>query len=542
MSTISAFKSGSHSHDAKAFRLKYKGKKAHGVPLHNKQLVTESVKDRKEPAEIHRKLTAMSPDTNVSLQQLQTVSSNLKRKLLSALDGNTIGDLHRWLDANALNENSGEDEVGVLPGWDANGPENLLDNAADVTFVLSTKNLLKNATKQASGSLPTFVDVDQTYKVLINNYPMSVVGTVDISHKFFLIGVGISRLEDEPSITAMLQTIKGALLSFFEFVWKAEYGMADRAGAIANAFQKVFPGSPVFPTIKLAKCYFHVKKGLEDNSHRFKSSQHFAQFVADCKDIAGFDTEDQFVYALELLKLKWQSREKDAVLWFFSQWGSGNYRNWFSGFTTAGLPNTNNSLERFNGALKKYLTRKQRYSLSRLLVACQDELSYQSILSRKVDFATIPVLDRPRWIEAQIWAKNLQGKFLATKKPAEGCFFVPSSACLKLLTDVTLNSIRGAYDLYRSSVSPLEGEKFNSFVSRRQSFWKLQPVHTPISPFGFYSCNCPSYLQYATCKHALGLGILNNKFLVPPGWKGNMLEDKGKRGRPRKVKHCLAKI
>ena len=63
--------------------------------------------------------------------------------------------------------------------------------------------------------------------------------------------------------------------------------MADRAGVIANAFQKVFPSTRVFPTIiiTLAKCYlsFHVNKGLEDNSHRFKSSQHFAQFVADSK-------------------------------------------------------------------------------------------------------------------------------------------------------------------------------------------------------------------------------------------------------------------
>ena len=112
---------------------------------------------------------------------------------------------------------------------------------------------------------------------------MSVVGTVDMNHKFYLIGVGISRFEDEPSITAMLQTIKGALLSFFDFVWKQEYGMADHAGVIANAFQKVFPGTGVFPKITLAKYYFHVNKGLEDNSHRFKSSQHFAQFVADSK-------------------------------------------------------------------------------------------------------------------------------------------------------------------------------------------------------------------------------------------------------------------
>ena len=47
-----------------------------------------------------------------------------------------------------------EFEVAVLPGWNANVPDNLLDNAADVTFMLSTKNFLKAALKQASGCLP----------------------------------------------------------------------------------------------------------------------------------------------------------------------------------------------------------------------------------------------------------------------------------------------------------------------------------------------------------------------------------------------------
>jgi len=99
--------------------------------------------------------------------------------------------------------------VGVLPGWNANGPDNLLDNAADVTFMLSTKHLLKAVLNQASGCLPSnsFVDVDQTYNFLKNNYPMSVAGTEDMNHKFYLIGLDISRFDDEPSITAMLQSL-----------------------------------------------------------------------------------------------------------------------------------------------------------------------------------------------------------------------------------------------------------------------------------------------------------------------------------------------
>ena len=72
----------------------------------------------------------------------------------------------------------------------------------------STKHLLNNAVKQASGNLPLFGDVDQTYKVLKNNYPLSVVGTVNINHKFYLIGAGFSHFEGGPSISLMLETTK----------------------------------------------------------------------------------------------------------------------------------------------------------------------------------------------------------------------------------------------------------------------------------------------------------------------------------------------
>ena len=62
-----------------------------------------------------------------------------------------------------------------------------------------------------------------------------------------------------------------------QFEWKPAFGMADCAGAIANIFQEVFLGTDVFESIKLAKCYFHVKKGLEDNEHHFKSRENFEQ-------------------------------------------------------------------------------------------------------------------------------------------------------------------------------------------------------------------------------------------------------------------------
>ena len=70
-----------------------------------------------------------------------------------------------------------------------------------------------------------------------------------------------------------------------------------------------------------------TKKALEDNKHHFSSTDHIEKFVKVCKDIGSLDTVEQFVFALQLLKQKWQSHEKKAVKWFFEEWGTERYRN-----------------------------------------------------------------------------------------------------------------------------------------------------------------------------------------------------------------------
>ena len=89
---------------------------------------------------------------------------------------------------------------------------------------------------------------------------MTVVGTVDANHKYHLAATALSRHEDEAANTLILQTIKNALKHLINFDWNPECGMADRSQAISNSLSSVFE-----PSIKKAKCYFHVKKGLYDH-------------------------------------------------------------------------------------------------------------------------------------------------------------------------------------------------------------------------------------------------------------------------------------
>ena len=159
----------------------------HGIPNHHKSMLDDGVKARLEPAELHRKLTLKSPQTAVTLQQVQTYAKTAKKHLYRGLADNTIGSLFTWCQEHELPDTAAPNQFGVLPGWSATGPDDLLSDAADVCFVLSTPNLLKNAIRQSSGHLVSFLDIDQTYKLCDNGYPVTVIGTVDANHKFSLV-------------------------------------------------------------------------------------------------------------------------------------------------------------------------------------------------------------------------------------------------------------------------------------------------------------------------------------------------------------------
>ena len=508
-----------------------------GLPPVLKPIVSEGVKDGLLPAQIHRKIIGQYPKAakKVTLAKVQTAAKHQAKKLLSSLKGNTIGDLYAYLSENTLSGSSEKHQFGVLKGWKANGPEDVMSEAAGICFVMTTKNLLQNVRRQALSGLVSFVDVDQTYSLNEKGYPVTVVGTVNRNHNFKLVAVGVSRYENEVANKLILDTIEGGLKELINFEWSPKVAMSDRAGAISNAFKALFTCA----TPKLAKCYFHVKKGLKDNKWRFSSEKNYEQFEKDCSALGAFDQEDEFLHGLRLLDKKWRSREKAAMDWFLEEWGTELYRCWFSGFTPAGLPNTNNAVERFNRALKTYVTSHQRLSFSKLITKFKRELVYQSLLSKSSDFPAVPLLNRQAWGKAQLWYKFNKTNILECRN---NMFFVPTLSLrkkLKQTNSLSRKNLTEAFHSYDCSASPLPNENFDKYLKRRRSFWKIQKTEPSSTAPGSFSCNCPKYLQKATCKHSLGLSIGYNFVVVPPNWKCNSIEALKQRGRPRKVKKFM---
>ena len=226
--------------------------------------------------------------------------------------------------------------------------------------------------------------------------------------------------------------------------------------------------------------------------------------------------------------------------WFFQHWGAERCRNWFSGFTSPGLPNTNNSLESRNKLLKLFVTNHERFSIGVFMCKLQKELKSLSLEATRNEFPLTPPNCRKIWIAAQHWLINVHVTFHKGRcilSGRGGKHFVPSSVFLQN-TRTSKQLIEGLKQFQKSAI-PFVGEGFDDFIDRVVSFYVLEEI----APYGHthYSCTCPQYQKYASCKHALGTSIHFGKVTVPEVWNSTKLADKSKVGRPKKVKNCLEK-
>jgi hypothetical protein len=227
--------------------------------------------------------------------------------------------------------------------------------------------------------------------------------------------------------------------------------------------------------------------------------------------------------------------------WFLPFWCSEIKRNWFVSFTPPGLPNTNNTVESRNKITKKFVTKKERASIGRLMHKLKKELAFLSLLSKRSPFELTPTSSRKVFAAAQVWISTMTipgMKDNCILKGRGGLIYVPSSNFLtqcqsqKHLFEQLKN--------FHSSSLPAKGEAFEVFIQRVTSFYVLKSIN----PNGIihFSCSCYVYNQYASCKHSLGCSIHFRKLLIPPGWDVEKSSDKSKPGRPKKAKHCLQKV
>lgn len=100
--------------------------------------------------------------------------------------------------------------------------------------------------------------MDATYKLTVLGFPLLVLGTQDIKHKFRLIALAISRHEKESDFKFMIEGVKHSLEGIYEYNWKVDLIMADGSHQIYQAARSIFGDS-----FTHEMCSVHLWRNLE---------------------------------------------------------------------------------------------------------------------------------------------------------------------------------------------------------------------------------------------------------------------------------------
>jgi hypothetical protein len=120
-------------------------------------------------------------------------------------------------------------------------------------IVLSTPKLRRLQREARS------LQVDATYKINWNDYPIAVAGFSDANNVFYPTHLALLSVENTWTYERFLR----AIATDDEDLWRPEVVMADGDSKITVAVEKVWAGVP------RAMCFFHVLKNLTD---RMRSS------------------------------------------------------------------------------------------------------------------------------------------------------------------------------------------------------------------------------------------------------------------------------
>lgn len=177
-------------------------------------------------------------------------------------------------------------------------------------LVFSSYYLLQNAVLQASNSNIRYICVDTTYKITVLGYPLLIVGTQDIEHKFRPIGMAIAKHEREQDYVFLLRSLRDSLRTLLYYEWKIDLVMSDASDAIHNACATVFGDS-----LKHAMCSVHVFRNVEKKISSFVPTT----------------TVNTFDCAIKLFEEKWEAKIPEFLQYFFREWIDSRFNLWYRG-------------------------------------------------------------------------------------------------------------------------------------------------------------------------------------------------------------------
>ena len=220
--------------------------------------------------------------------------------------------------------------------------------------VMTTKHLLKAAGKAK------VLQIDATYKVNWNGYPVIVAGVADANKSFFPCMICVVSTETKEDYAFVMQSMKDGARLYHDLDFNPEVVVADMAKSISAAVSEVFPDAV------RRTCWFHLKKAVEQRARK-ETGGMCEVVLKDISDLQLSPSPDQFYHAATLMMEKWEAGWPGSPFTaYFRDVVLSENCTFYEG-AHEGSPSTNNGLEAVNCVIKDIFTVRNRLPLGQFL-------------------------------------------------------------------------------------------------------------------------------------------------------------------------------
>ena len=318
-------------------------------------------------------------------------------------------------------------------------------------------------------------------------------------------------------------------------------GLSDLAPAIKNGVCKALPSISQW-----RGCWAHTWRATMANRGKLKDSSK--------ESVDLLFTDISYVH-----EIVWEPLRETLVPMLLAKWvelGEGSIAEYLAQHilvhrfsrchSTPGKPTDTNTLEGMNRVLKGVDMFNTVEGLGTVLANMGPLLSRMSSSSRA--FAHLPCVTQKNWMGAQELLNS--GIMHLSFTRTGGSFILPSKELLKHIPkSLTTMGERKNYvktwaNEYKGLSKNPSGYKklhdkswgFDEVVDMAFSFWTVTPIpeeHPKCAELRgvgiLYTCTCPTFQHYFTCKHVLAVAVHNKQVVVPTVFNSDFV---GKRKAP----------
>ena len=421
------------------------------------------------------------------------------------------------------------------------------DEEVRFVIIFTTKRILSYL------KLNNNIHIDCTYRLNWNRFPVCVVGTTNVTGLFFPSMTILTSHEDARALTEIYSFVHSQGIH-------PRFRMGDGAPAITKAGEDVF-GKCTHPDCSHATrlmCWSHVHRNISPRLKTIGSIDKNVEknLLIDLENIQWSCTRETFDPLVKLLEKKYLKNNTysermlvaldEFFKYFKTVWVSSNERFWFESANPFRSSN-NQGIEGINKDIKQSQTFRKLLPMGSfvdvsLRMSQEWSMSDNSLLeaNREKHLFTQPHGLKLRtngyeWLQnnkesakiVKVAAKNVQKTLLEN---VSMIYAVPSSKTSSneiLLKDCAKERLKSRFDVSRHS-------SFDDAMMTRQSCHIIEQVGND------YFCDCHEGIKGRLCKHSVGLMYKCGTLEITSDVRSKPLGQKRRRGRPKKMPHCLS--